>query len=78
MSIGMPGESAHEGVCISAGVVAVGACVQRKENRVRRRTKCVIGEGVEFEHDCDGVSVAREVNEVLKLIDVCLYIPFAL
>jgi hypothetical protein len=33
---------------------------------------------VEFEHDCDGVSVAGEVDGVLELIDVCLYILFAL
>jgi hypothetical protein len=33
---------------------------------------------VEFEYDCDGVGVSREVNEVLELINVCLYILFAL
>jgi hypothetical protein len=33
---------------------------------------------MEFEHDCDGVSVAREVDEVFELINVCLCIPFAL
>jgi hypothetical protein len=36
MSIGMPGGSAHEGVCIAAGVAAVeGACERRKENGER-------------------------------------------
>jgi hypothetical protein len=34
MSIGMPGGSAHEGVCIAAGVSAEGGCEWRKENRV--------------------------------------------
>jgi hypothetical protein len=35
MSIGMPGGSAREGVCIAAGFAAVGgACEQRKENGV--------------------------------------------
>jgi hypothetical protein len=33
---------------------------------------------VEFEHNCDRVSVTREVNKVLEVIDVYLYIPFAL
>jgi hypothetical protein len=33
---------------------------------------------VEFEHDCDGVCVAGEVDEVLELVDVHLYILFAL
>jgi hypothetical protein len=34
-SIGMPGGSARKEVCIAAGVAAVGACEQRKENGVR-------------------------------------------
>jgi hypothetical protein len=33
---------------------------------------------VEFEHNSDGVSVTREVDEVLELVDVDLYILFAL
>jgi hypothetical protein len=33
---------------------------------------------VEFEYDRDGVGVAREVDEVLKLVDVRLYILFGL
>jgi hypothetical protein len=33
---------------------------------------------MEFEHNCDGVGVTREVDKVLELVDVCLYIPFAL
>jgi hypothetical protein len=32
MSIGMPGGNACEGVCIAAGVTAVGGCEQRNEN----------------------------------------------
>jgi hypothetical protein len=35
-SIGMPGGSAHEEVCIAAGVAAEGGCEWRKENRVCR------------------------------------------
>jgi hypothetical protein len=47
-SIGTPGGSAREGVCIAAGVVAVGgACERRKENGVRGGAECVIGEGAE-------------------------------
>jgi hypothetical protein len=33
---------------------------------------------VEFEHYCDGICVAGEVDEVLKLIDICLYVSFGL
>jgi hypothetical protein len=48
MSIGIPGGSVHEGVCISAGIMAVGgACEQRKENRVHGGAKCVISEGAD-------------------------------
>jgi hypothetical protein len=47
ISIGMPGESACEGVCIAAGVVAEGGCGQRKENRVCGGTECVIGKRAE-------------------------------
>jgi hypothetical protein len=46
-SIGMPGESAHKGVCIAAGVTAEVGYEQRKENRVHRGTECVIGKGAE-------------------------------
>jgi hypothetical protein len=47
-SIRTPGGSAHKGVCIAAGVAAVGgACEQRKENGVRGGAECVIGEGAE-------------------------------
>jgi hypothetical protein len=47
-SIGTPGGSMRKGVCIAAGVTAVGgACERRKENRVRGGAKCVIGEGAE-------------------------------
>jgi hypothetical protein len=35
MSIGMPGGSARKGVCIAAGVTAIGGCEQRNENGVR-------------------------------------------
>jgi hypothetical protein len=52
MSIRMPRGSAHEGVCIAAGVTAVGgACEQRKENgvhgggRVCRRRGCGVSGG---------------------------------
>jgi hypothetical protein len=38
----------HEGVCIAAGVAAVGeACERRKENGVHGEVECVIGKGVE-------------------------------
>jgi hypothetical protein len=33
-SIGMPGGSAHEGVCIAAGVAVVGGCERRNEKGV--------------------------------------------
>jgi hypothetical protein len=47
-SIGMPGGSAHEGVCIAAGVAAVGgACEQRKENGVCGGAGYVVGVGAE-------------------------------
>jgi hypothetical protein len=48
MSIGTPGGSAREEVCIATGVAAVGgACEWRRENGVRRGVKCVIGGGAE-------------------------------
>jgi hypothetical protein len=31
----------------------------------------------EFEHNHDGVGVTGEVNEVLELVDVNLYVSFA-
>jgi hypothetical protein len=38
----------RKGVCIAAGVAAMGgACERRRENRVHRGAKCVIGEGAE-------------------------------
>jgi hypothetical protein len=37
----------HEGACIAAGVMAVGACVSRKENEVHGGAKCVVGEGAD-------------------------------
>jgi hypothetical protein len=47
-SIGMPGGSAREEVCIAAGVAAVGgACERRRENGVCRGAKCVVGDGAE-------------------------------
>jgi hypothetical protein len=47
-SIGTPGGSACEGVCIAAGVAAVGgACERRKENGVHGGVKCVVGEGAD-------------------------------
>jgi hypothetical protein len=33
---------------------------------------------VKFKHDCDRFGVTGEVNEILKLVDVRLYIPFDL
>jgi hypothetical protein len=33
---------------------------------------------VEFEHNYDRVGVTGDVDEVLELVDVCLYILFAL
>jgi hypothetical protein len=33
---------------------------------------------VEFEHDSDGVCVPRQIDEVLELVNVRLYIPFAM
>jgi hypothetical protein len=46
-SIEMPGGSACEGVCIAAGVAAVGGCEQRKENGVRGGAEYVVSDGVE-------------------------------
>jgi hypothetical protein len=46
-SIGMQGGSACKGVCIAAGVMAVGASEQRNENGVRRGAGYVISVGAE-------------------------------
>jgi hypothetical protein len=43
----MPGGSAREGVCIAAGVAAVGGCQWMKENRVCGGAMCVVGDGTE-------------------------------
>jgi hypothetical protein len=47
MSIGMPGGSVHEGVCIVAGVVVVGECERRNEKGMHGGTGYVIGIGAE-------------------------------
>jgi hypothetical protein len=44
-SMGMPGGSACEGVCIAAGVAVVGACEQRNENGMCGGAGYVIGVG---------------------------------
>jgi hypothetical protein len=46
-SIGRLGGSVCEGLCIAAGVMVVGACVQRNENRVHGGAECVMAGGVE-------------------------------
>jgi hypothetical protein len=46
-SIGILGRSVREGVCIAAGVAAVGGCERRKENGVRWGMECVVGAGAE-------------------------------
>jgi hypothetical protein len=43
----MPGGSAHKGVCIAAGVTAVGGCEWRNEKGVRGGAAYVVGVGVE-------------------------------
>jgi hypothetical protein len=47
MSIRIPGGNAREGVCIAAGVTAVGGCERRNENGVHGRAGYVISVGVE-------------------------------
>jgi hypothetical protein len=42
----MPGESACEGVCIAAGVMAVGGCEQRNDKGVHE-AGYVVGVGAE-------------------------------
>jgi hypothetical protein len=46
-SIGIPGGSAREGVCIAAGVAAVDGCERRTENGVCGGAECVVGDGAE-------------------------------
>jgi hypothetical protein len=46
-SIGMLGGSAREGVCIAAGVTAVGGCERRNEKGVRGGAAYVVGVGAE-------------------------------
>jgi hypothetical protein len=43
----MPGGNAHEGVCIAAGVAAVGGCEQIKENGVCCGAGYLIGDGTD-------------------------------
>jgi hypothetical protein len=45
-SIGMPG-SAREGVCIAAGVAAVGGCERRNKKGMHRGAGYVVGMGAE-------------------------------
>jgi hypothetical protein len=47
MSIGMPGGSVREGVCIAAGIVAEGGCEWRKEKEVHGGTEYIISKGAE-------------------------------
>jgi hypothetical protein len=47
MSIGMPGGNEHEGVCIAAGVVAVGGCERKNENGTCGGAGYIVGVGVE-------------------------------
>jgi hypothetical protein len=48
MSIGIPGGSAHEGVCIAAGVVAAGGRLeQRKEKGVQGGAEMVVDVAVD-------------------------------
>jgi hypothetical protein len=47
MSIGMPGGSACEGVCIAAGVAAVGGCEWRNAKGACGGAACVVSWGVE-------------------------------
>jgi hypothetical protein len=42
-SIGMPGGSAHEGVCIAAGIAAVGGCEWTNEKGVCGGGAYVVG-----------------------------------
>jgi hypothetical protein len=46
-SIGMPGGSACEGVCIAAGVAAAGGCEQMNEKGVHGGARYVAGMGAE-------------------------------
>jgi hypothetical protein len=46
-SIGIPGGSAHKGVCIAAGVTAAGGCERMNEKGVRGGAGYVVGVGAE-------------------------------
>jgi hypothetical protein len=47
MSIGMPGGNACEGVCITAGVAAMGGCEQMNENGARSGLGYIVSVDVE-------------------------------
>jgi hypothetical protein len=47
MSIGMPGGSVREGVCIAAVIAAVGGCERRNEKGMHGGAGYVIGMGAE-------------------------------
>jgi hypothetical protein len=47
MSIGMPGGSAHEGVCIAAGITVVRGCEQMNEKGVCGGGAYVVSVGAE-------------------------------
>jgi hypothetical protein len=42
-NIGMPGGNAHEGVCITVGVAAMGGCEWTNENGAHSRAGYVVG-----------------------------------
>jgi hypothetical protein len=83
VSIARKGVSiARKGVSIAAGVAAAGECERMNKKGMRGGAMYVVSRWIqssaEFEHYCNGISVAGEVNEVFKLINICLYIPFGL
>jgi hypothetical protein len=47
MSIVMLGGSAHEGVCIAAGVAAAGGCERMNEKGMRGGARYIVGMGAE-------------------------------
>jgi hypothetical protein len=51
MSIGIPGGSACKGVCIAAGITALGACEQRSEKGMCGGAGYIIGVGAEWGGD---------------------------
>jgi hypothetical protein len=67
MSIGMPGGSACEGVCIAAGVTAVGVCVQRNENRVHRGVECVMAGGCGVSRGMSRTKVEGLIHEEVEV-----------